>query len=95
MSEPRMDKEWAKWSMWAKNESRVSQEWVKGELRTSQGRAKSEPVEPSEPSESRVSLVSQFEGPEYSAVRCLLFAANLTDVKYRLTSSDTPESLQT
>ena len=31
----------------------------------------------------------------YSAVRCLLFAANLTDVKYRLTSSDTPESLQT
>ena len=54
-----------------------------------------EPVEPSEPSESRVSLVSQFEGPEYSAVRCLLFAANLTDVKYRLTFSDTPESLQT
>ena len=62
---------------------------------TSQGRAKSEPVEPSEPSESRVSLVSQFEGSEYSAVLCLLFAAKLTDVKYRLTSSDTPESLQT
>ena len=61
--------------------------------------------------------MSQFERPEYSAVRCLLFAANLTDVgivryvcllfpdgkniikiykpKYRLTSSDTTESLQT
>ena len=51
MSEPRMDKEWAKWSMWAKNESRVSQEWAKGDLRTSQERAKSEPIEPSEPSE--------------------------------------------
>ena len=51
-------------------------------------------------------------GSKYSAVRCLLFAANLADVgilryvcllfpdgkkstKYRLTSSDTPESLQT
>ena len=61
--------------------------------------------------------MSQFKGPEYFVVRCLLFAANLTDVgivryvcllfpdaknitkiykpKCRLTSSDTPESLQT
>ena len=28
----------------------------------------------------RVSQVSQYERPEYSAVRCLLFGANLTDV---------------
>ena len=48
MSEPRMDKEWAKWSMWAKSEPNVSQELVEGEPRMSQGWAKNEPRESQE-----------------------------------------------
>ena len=47
MSEPRMDK--------VSQVIHVSQMWAKGEIGTSQERAKSEPIEPRVPSESKVS----------------------------------------
>ena len=94
-SEPRMRQEWAKSvksaksAEWAKSEPCepsepsepwVNQEWAKWAMRAKW--AQSEPRMSQEWAKSvpRVSQVSQYGRPEYSAVRCLLFGANLTDV---------------
>ena len=69
-SEPWVSQEWAKWAMrarWAQSEP--------GEPRVSQDEPRV-----SQECKPRVSQVSHYGRPDYSAVRCLLFGANLTDV---------------